>query len=121
MKRGQTAVTSDGATSIVGGQFGPPKGEGGSNAEAGELGVHMAAAKGDAYSLSMLLGDRTGAARGSDATSLMDSVDGNDWTPLHYACQKGSKKCAHVLLRGGCKIDVADSSGWTPLMEVRVQ
>ena len=55
--------------------------------------MHMAAAKGDAYALSLLLGDRTGAG---EEVSLIDSLDGNDWTPLHYACQKGSKKCTQV-------------------------
>ena len=60
--------------------------------------------------------DRVGTLVVGDR-SLLNAWGVAGWTPLHYACQRGSKKCAQVLLRGGCKVDATDSSGWTPLME----
>ena len=77
--------------------------------------LHVAAAKGDAYMLSMIIGDRTVA--GQTPQEAMDGPDGNDWTALHYAAQHGGTKCVQALLEAGCSIDVSDSTGWTPLME----
>jgi hypothetical protein len=54
--------------------------------------LHVAAAKGDAYNLSMLIGDRLVA--GWSPAAAMDGVDGNAWTALHYACQHGGECCA---------------------------
>ena len=77
--------------------------------------LHVAAAKGDAYMLNMIIGDRLVA--GKTPQEAMDSTDGNDWTALHYAVQQGGTKGVQALLDAGCSIDVADASGWTPLME----
>jgi hypothetical protein len=77
--------------------------------------LHVAAAKGDAYKLSLLIGDRLVA--GQSPSQAMDGVDGNEWTALHYACQHGGVKSVRVLLDAGCAVDVADGTGWTPLME----
>ena len=77
--------------------------------------LHVAAAKGDAYMLNMIIGDRLVA--GKTPQEAMDSTDGNDWTALHYAVQHGGTKGVQALLDAGCSIDVADASGWTPLME----
>ena len=34
-------------------------------------------------------------------------------TPLHIACAQGHKKCAHVLLNVGAKVNAVTDSGWT--------
>lgn len=77
--------------------------------------LHVAAAKGDAYMLNMIIGDRLVA--GQTPQEAMDGPDGNDWTALHYAVQHGETKGVQALLDAGCSINVADGTGWTPLME----
>ena len=77
--------------------------------------MHIAAAKGDAYTLSLLIGDRLAA--GKTPADALDGVDGNLWTALHYACQLGEPKSVEMLLDAGCATDVLDATGWTPLHE----
>ncbi|KAJ7439204.1 ankyrin repeat-containing domain protein [Mycena latifolia] len=42
-------------------------------------------------------------------------ADAQGWTPLHWACSKGSAVVRELLLRHGAAIDMRDSYGWTPL------
>ena len=35
-------------------------------------------------------------------------------TPLHIACSRGHKKCVHVLLAAGAKVNAVTDTGWTP-------
>ena len=35
-------------------------------------------------------------------------------TPLHIACSRGHKKCVHVLLTSGARVNAATDTGWTP-------
>ncbi|KAJ7111454.1 ankyrin repeat-containing domain protein [Mycena epipterygia] len=41
--------------------------------------------------------------------------DAQGWTPLHWACFKGSTIVRELLLHRGAAIDVRDSHNWTPL------
>eukprot|EP01048_Picozoa_sp_COSAG05_P009375 COSAG05_NODE_766_length_7469_cov_7.800543_2_plen_575_part_00 len=77
--------------------------------------LHIAAAKGDAYTLSLLIGDRLAA--GKTPAEALDGVDGNLWTALHYACQLGEPKSVEMLLDAGCATNVLDATGWTPVHE----
>ncbi|KIY73404.1 ankyrin [Cylindrobasidium torrendii FP15055 ss-10] len=42
-------------------------------------------------------------------------VDAQGWTPLHWACSKGSTLVREMLLERGAALDIRDSHGWTPL------
>lgn len=42
-------------------------------------------------------------------------VDAQGWTPLHWACSKGSAAVRDILLERGAAPDTRDSHGWTPL------
>ncbi|KAJ7439213.1 hypothetical protein FB451DRAFT_1570045 [Mycena latifolia] len=41
--------------------------------------------------------------------------DAQGWTPLHWACSKGSAVVRELLLHRGAAVDIRDSHGWTPL------
>ncbi|RDW56944.1 hypothetical protein BP5796_13011 [Coleophoma crateriformis] len=45
----------------------------------------------------------------------LNTVDSQDWTPLHWACFGRSQKAIPVLVAHGAEIDAKDSVGWTPL------
>ena len=51
--------------------------------------------------------------RGADIDSRGD--DDYGWTSLHYACLKGHREVALLLLERGADIEAGDSIGWTPL------
>ncbi|KAJ7439205.1 ankyrin repeat-containing domain protein, partial [Mycena latifolia] len=42
-------------------------------------------------------------------------ADAQGWTPLHWACSKGSAVVRELLLRRGAAVDIRDSHGWTAL------
>ena len=42
-------------------------------------------------------------------------LDAQGWTPLHWACSRGSEETMNTLLEYGASIDARDVSGWTPL------
>ena len=44
-----------------------------------------------------------------------NSLDAQGWTPLHWACSRGSVEMMNTLLEYGASIDARDVSGWTPL------
>ena len=44
-----------------------------------------------------------------------NSLDAQGWTPLHWACSRGSEEMMDTLLEYGASIDARDVSGWTPL------
>ena len=46
----------------------------------------------------------------------MDSVDNNNWTPLHYSATHDDAAGVRLLLKHRADIDYQDSWGWTPLM-----
>lgn len=41
--------------------------------------------------------------------------DAQNWTPLHWACSRGSTEMMDYLLRNGANVDALDLSGWSPL------
>ncbi|KAJ7078559.1 ankyrin repeat-containing domain protein [Mycena belliarum] len=45
----------------------------------------------------------------------VSQADAQGWTPLHWACSKGSAAVRELLLRHGAAVNVQDSHGWTPL------
>ena len=45
----------------------------------------------------------------------LDAVDSQSWTPLHWACFRGSQNAMAGLIYHGAGLDVKDSVGWTPL------
>ncbi|KAJ7078564.1 ankyrin repeat-containing domain protein [Mycena belliarum] len=45
----------------------------------------------------------------------ISQADAQGWTPLHWACSKGSAAVRELLLRDGAAVNVQDSRGWTPL------
>lgn len=49
-----------------------------------------------------------------------DDVDERDWdtewTPLMYACKRGSHMCAQALIEANAALDLDDESGCTALM-----
>ncbi|KAJ7701497.1 ankyrin repeat-containing domain protein [Mycena rosella] len=47
--------------------------------------------------------------------NTLSPVDAQGWTPLHWACFKGSMVVRELLLRHGAALDMRDSLGWTPL------
>ncbi len=42
-------------------------------------------------------------------------LDAQEWSPLHWACSRGSEEMMNTLLEYGACIDARDLSGWTPL------
>lgn len=49
--------------------------------------------------------------------ALLNSVDSDGRTALHWACASGSLSIARELLaRSGVEVDKKDGAGWTPLM-----
>lgn len=46
---------------------------------------------------------------------LIDTRDDNEWTPLHYAVDKGHTEVARKLISSKCLVNAFDKSGWTPL------
>lgn len=46
---------------------------------------------------------------------LIDTRDGNGWTPLHYAIDREHPEIAEALIDGECLIEAFDKNGWTPL------
>lgn len=46
---------------------------------------------------------------------LIDTRDENEWTPLHYAVDKGHTQVARKLISSKCFVNAFDKSGWTPL------
>ncbi|KAJ7673521.1 ankyrin repeat-containing domain protein [Mycena rosella] len=47
--------------------------------------------------------------------NTLSPVDAQGWTPLHWACFKGSAAVRELLLHRGAALDMRDSLGWTPL------
>ncbi|KAJ7439211.1 ankyrin repeat-containing domain protein [Mycena latifolia] len=47
--------------------------------------------------------------------SNLSLADAQGWTPLHWACSKGSAVVRELLLHRGAAVDIRDSHGWTPL------
>jgi ankyrin repeat protein len=46
---------------------------------------------------------------------LIDTRDGNGWTPLHYAVDREHPDIAQALIDRECLIEAFDKNGWTPL------
>ena len=40
---------------------------------------------------------------------------GSDWTPLHWAADRGHKEVAELLIESGAEVKKVDDRGWTPL------
>ncbi|KAJ7673512.1 hypothetical protein B0H17DRAFT_1082826 [Mycena rosella] len=47
--------------------------------------------------------------------NVLSPLDAQGWTPLHWACFKGSAIVRERLLRREAPVDMRDSHGWTPL------
>ncbi|KAJ7839850.1 hypothetical protein B0H14DRAFT_2512793, partial [Mycena olivaceomarginata] len=45
----------------------------------------------------------------------LSSGDEEDWTPLHWACFRGSTVVRELLLERGAALNICDSHNWTPL------
>jgi len=72
----------------------------------GRAPLHVAARKGFADLITLLLGAR----------SDPDSQDADGWTALHHACFNGNDDVVEELVRGGAHTFVRGSLGFTPLM-----
>lgn len=46
---------------------------------------------------------------------LLNALDENEWTPLHFAMDREHLDVARVLVDSNCLIEVYDANGWTPL------
>lgn len=46
---------------------------------------------------------------------LIDALDRNKWTPLHYAIDREHLDIARTLVESNCMIEAYDENGWTPL------
>ncbi|TFK27833.1 ankyrin [Coprinopsis marcescibilis] len=51
----------------------------------------------------------------SENPSLLNSVDVDERTPLHWAASSGSVDIARFLIDQKAEVDKVDNSGWTPL------
>jgi len=70
------------------------------------LSVHSAAQNNQLSLLRTLL---------AEDTKLVNAVDVDDRTPLHWAASSGSIDIARFLIDQKAEVDKTDSSGWTPL------
>ncbi|TFK50202.1 ankyrin [Heliocybe sulcata] len=70
------------------------------------LSVHSAAQKNQLSLLRTLV---------SEDAKLVDAVDADQRTPLHWAASTGSLDVARYLLSSGAQVDKLDGSGWTAL------
>lgn len=68
--------------------------------------LHEAASTGDLQTLEDQL------KKGLDPNEPDPEYGGR--TPLHIACSRGHKKCVHVLLTAGAKVNAVTDIGWTP-------
>lgn len=68
--------------------------------------LHEAASTGDLQTLEDQL------KKGLDPNEPDPEYGGR--TPLHIACSRGHKKCVHVLLTAGAKVNAVTDTGWTP-------
>ncbi|KDQ59132.1 hypothetical protein JAAARDRAFT_33865, partial [Jaapia argillacea MUCL 33604] len=46
---------------------------------------------------------------------LVDALDADQRTPLHWAASSGSVEITQYLLNQNAEVDKPDNSGWTPL------
>ena len=72
----------------------------------GRTPLHYAVLRGNDRALRSLIG-----ARGVE----LDAVDGDSWTALLMAAQRGSTDIAQILLAAGCDVNRATSTGYTAL------
>lgn len=68
--------------------------------------LRCAAMQGDADAIDRILSRRP---------DLVDSRDGEGWTPLHEAARAGNTGAVRALLRRGACIDARNNAGHTPL------
>lgn len=64
--------------------------------------LHQAAASGHALLVDALL-------RGQDAEQLCVSMDGRQWTPLHWAAERGYSEVIRMLVKRGAVLDMRSS------------
>ncbi|KAI0316731.1 Psmd10 protein [Amylostereum chailletii] len=51
----------------------------------------------------------------SEDPELLNSIDADDRTALHWAASSGADEVARYLIDHKAEIDKGDASGWTPL------
>ncbi|KAG4439135.1 hypothetical protein IFR05_005372 [Cadophora sp. M221] len=51
----------------------------------------------------------------ANGPSLLDSVDANGCTPLHYACRSGRPETVAILLKAGADVSILDKQNQAPL------
>ena len=66
--------------------------------------MHAATCEGDHDALKQILGDTPLGA----ASALLQELDQEGCTPLHYSCFLGSTTCAAMLLQAGADVNTAD-------------
>jgi hypothetical protein len=74
-------------------------------AEAPDISIHQAAAKGNIEAVKQHL------AAGAD----VNAKAGIGWTPLHHAARTGHKEIVELLIDKGADVNVKNEWGWTPL------
>jgi ankyrin repeat protein len=73
----------------------------------GRNGLHYAAVSGS----SAVIGEILGNGKNQD---LVGSVDGDKWTPLHWACRRPNVDIVHLLIEQKAKRTARTSEGWIP-------
>ncbi len=73
----------------------------------GRNALHFAAASGAVTVIEGILGDPRFA-------DMVDSVDHDGWTPLHWACRQSSAKPIELLISHNAKTEVRANDNWTP-------
>eukprot|EP01116_Phalansterium_solitarium_P001354 TRINITY_DN11155_c0_g1_i1.p1 TRINITY_DN11155_c0_g1~~TRINITY_DN11155_c0_g1_i1.p1 ORF type:complete len:702 (+),score=224.31 TRINITY_DN11155_c0_g1_i1:155-2260(+) len=74
----------------------------------GNTALHVAAKRNKPEMLKLLLASAEGAG-------LVDALNKDHWTPLHFAADKRNIACAEVLLEAGANPNMADRRGTCPL------
>ncbi|PLB44109.1 ankyrin [Aspergillus steynii IBT 23096] len=73
--------------------------------------LHLAAEAGQSNVIGLLLESYSKVQR----DKVMNQVDRDERTPLHYACCSGRPESVQLLLDAGADVRVADKNGYTPL------
>ena len=81
--------------------------------ECGMPAISVAAARGDAEGIRVMVADNQ--RRGKDTAAALVNVWAHGWTPLHEASNRGHVEAANVLLAAGARVDQTDTAGLTPV------